>query len=643
MHPPSALITLLLTCAIALAQTGTPVPALSGLDNLMQQALSRYGVKGGALAVVKDGHLVFARGYGFADAEAQQPVQPDSLFRWCSISKTVTAAAVMRLVEDRKLDLDAPVFTILDQYTPYNGRWGDYSLRTITVRQLLHHTGGWDRITSPLGDPVVAEGTVKASQTTGTAFPPTLDTVIRYMLAQRLDFAPGSRFAYSNFGYELVQRVIEKASGQSYLDFVRQQVLDPAGLPRVQKGSPHLAGRLPGEVKYYDYPGAPLLNSYVSAAREKQPAPYGIMNTDLAEAAGAWVGSAVDLAKFASLLDGFRPRSLLTPASFNVMIEEQPRNLWVDAYGWYGFGLFVQPQPIGLCWDHSGYNPGSQTNFYRFGNRVLTVYLFNGATQDASNPATFLGQTLYDTLMAVREWPTHDLFPQYYPPRITAAGIVNAASFRPGPLAPESLITILGSDLGGLDAPATASLRDSSGSERPIEILYSDPGQLNAIFPADSAPGDYTLLVRRPNWPDAQSPLTVAPVSPGLFTLNASGLLAASLVRTKPRLPQSWEPVYQLDAAGNILARPIVFGEADEDLSLVVYCTGVRGRTALSTVNLHLSDLDLAPAYAGPQLQYPGLDQVNVHLPRSLAGAGPVNIRLEIENSTSNTATLTFR
>jgi len=94
----------------------------------MQQALARYGVKGGALAVAKDGHLLFARGYGFADAEAQTPVQPDSLFRWGSIAKTLTAAAVVRLVEDGKLDLDTPVWNILSQYSPYNGKWGDSRL-----------------------------------------------------------------------------------------------------------------------------------------------------------------------------------------------------------------------------------------------------------------------------------------------------------------------------------------------------------------------------------------------------------------------------------------------------------------------------------------------------------------------------------
>src|SRR5436305_11644920 len=87
-----------------IAQTGTPVPALSSLDAVMQQALARYSVKGGAIAVVKDGHLIFARGYGWANSETQLRVQPTSLFRWASVSKTLTAAAVMSLVEKGELN-----------------------------------------------------------------------------------------------------------------------------------------------------------------------------------------------------------------------------------------------------------------------------------------------------------------------------------------------------------------------------------------------------------------------------------------------------------------------------------------------------------------------------------------------------------
>jgi CubicO group peptidase (beta-lactamase class C family) len=116
---PALVLGLSLSASGELAQTGTPVPVFSALDDIMQQTLTRYGMPGGALAVAKDGRLVFARGFGLADKEAQEPVQPESPFRWESMSKTVTAAAVMRLVDDGKLNLDSPVFGILNRYASY--------------------------------------------------------------------------------------------------------------------------------------------------------------------------------------------------------------------------------------------------------------------------------------------------------------------------------------------------------------------------------------------------------------------------------------------------------------------------------------------------------------------------------------------
>jgi uncharacterized protein (TIGR03437 family) len=634
----SLILAVSLLALTAIAQTGTPVPALSALDSIMQQALARYNVKGGALAIVKDGHLVFARGYGWADAEAQQPVQPDSLFRWCSISKTVTAAAAMRLVEEGKLDLDASIFTILNQYAPYNGKLGDSRLTAITVRQVLQHTGGWDRAISPQYDPVVGEGSLKISQTTGAPFPPSADDVIRYMLAQRLDFAPGSRFAYSNFGYVLIGRVIEKIGGQTYDAFVRKKVLDPSGLPHVQKGSSVLAGRLPSEAKYYDYPGAPLINSYLSPAREMVPAPYGLLNCELGAPAGAWVGSAIDLAKFVAMLDGARAPALVSAGSFSQMLAQSQPPIWVDVFGWYGFGLFVQRQPDGINWDHGGYSPGSQGYFYRFANGLGYAVLFNGASQDGAYPIGYVGQAVWDAMAAVRDWPDHDLFPQYYPPRIGEVGVVNAASFRPGALAPDSLATILGVDLGGRSADPAVSLRDSGGMERPVQVLYSGPGQLNIVLPGDAVPGDASVLVRREGFPDAVAALPVTAVSPGVFTLNEAGLAAASLVRGKV-----WEPVFQIDGDGKVIAKPIAFGPESEDLTLVLYCTGVRGRSALTAVTVSLGDRKLAAFYAGSQVQYAGLDQINVSLPRNLAGAGEIPVTVEVDGATSNTASLAFR
>ena len=118
---------------------------MEAFDRLVADLMHRYNLPGGALAIVKDGRLVFARGYGLADIQNQEPVRPDSLFRIASLSKQVTAVAVLKLVEEGKLDLDERVFEILSDFTEPEGASRDPRIAEITVRHLLHHAGGWDK------------------------------------------------------------------------------------------------------------------------------------------------------------------------------------------------------------------------------------------------------------------------------------------------------------------------------------------------------------------------------------------------------------------------------------------------------------------------------------------------------------------
>ena len=344
---------------------------------------------------------------------------------------------------------------------------------------------------------------MKVSEKTAAAFPPAPKAVIRYMLAQRLDFEPGSRFAYSNFGYMLLGRVLEKISGMTYNNFVRDTILLPAVFSEVEKASAHSQGRLPREVKYYDYPGAPLVNSYVSRSREKIAAPYGILNPELDDAGGGWAGSVIDLAKFVSLLDGSRPPALVTAASFHQMVAQSQPPTWVDSAGWYGFGLFIQPGQNSVTWDHGGYNPGSKSYFYRFPNGVGVAFLFNGETADGNSAGAYAAQAVANVVFSIRDWPDIDLFPRYYAPRLRPGGLVNAASFRSGPVAPGSMISIFGTDLGGKGADLILTEQDSSGNERPVSVLASTPDQINAVVPEDSAIGAAVLTIRRKGWPDA--------------------------------------------------------------------------------------------------------------------------------------------
>src|SRR5262249_13645413 len=134
----------------------------------------------------------------------------------------ITAVAILQLIERGQLKLDASVFDVLDLEEPKNGKF-DPRWRQVTIRHLLQHTGGWDRAKS--FDPMFHSAAIcKALQVES---PAAQQDIIRYMLSVPLDFNPGQRYAYSNFGYCLLGRVIEKLSGKDYEAYVRQQVLLP--------------------------------------------------------------------------------------------------------------------------------------------------------------------------------------------------------------------------------------------------------------------------------------------------------------------------------------------------------------------------------------------------------------------------------
>src|SRR5215467_3675848 len=128
--------------------TGPPATGMESFDAIIPALMQKWQIPGGAVGVVKDGRLVLARGYGWADEEASLVVQPDSLFRIASLTKAITAAAILKLVEDGSLDLDAKAFPMLNDLQPPAGATVDGRLSDITVRELLQHSGGWNRDTT---------------------------------------------------------------------------------------------------------------------------------------------------------------------------------------------------------------------------------------------------------------------------------------------------------------------------------------------------------------------------------------------------------------------------------------------------------------------------------------------------------------
>lgn len=390
----------------ARAATGPKVEELAAFDALMNRLMSEWKIPGGALAVTKDGRLVLARGYGWADREGKRPVRPTSLFRIASLSKQITSVAVLRLAEQKKLSLDDRVFDILTDYAPRKGEKIDPRIKRVTLRQLLHHTGGWDRSAS--FDPMFIPQ--RAARHIGAPAPATPDTIIRFMLGRKLDFDPGAKFAYSNFGYSLLGRVIEKRTGMSYEKATRKLVLQPAGITAMQLGRSRVKDRAEDEVRYYHHPDAERIASVFPYEKEKVAWPDGGFFVEAFDSHGGWIASAVDLVRFVTAIDGQRGKRLLSPASVKQMLAGPKPRVSKDAAVHYGLGWNVRPKGDDANWWHTGSIPGTNTLLVRGHNGLCWAVLFNARPKELRTLRTALDRGLWQASREVKKWPQHDLF-----------------------------------------------------------------------------------------------------------------------------------------------------------------------------------------------------------------------------------------
>src|SRR5262249_8368149 len=160
------------------------------------------------------------------------------------------------------------------------------------------------------------------------------------------------------------------------------------------------------------------------------------------DANGGWVGSAADLVKFAVMLDGSRPRALLETDTIRAMLAAPPRALWMANGMWYGLGLMVQPTLTSLAWSHSGGFAGTSSLLVHAEDGIVYAFVFNTRPRDQASLSDYVSSRLWDVFSGVARWPQHDLFPAFYPPRVTAAR--NAASGLEGPLAAGSIAALEG-------------------------------------------------------------------------------------------------------------------------------------------------------------------------------------------------------
>ena len=393
--------------------TGHSVPELADFDHVVQQVMARWGLTGGALALSKDGRLVFSHGYGWADIAENQPFQPTSLCRIASDSKTITAVAILRLVDDGLLSLHDRAFRILTDLRPPTNANVDPRLDDITIQNLLQHTGGWDSAKS--FDPQYPPFTYWAAGVLGIDAPPSAEQIIRFMIGQPLDFAPGTRYAYSNFGYNVLGRVIERVSGLSYGDYVQQQVLAPAGITDMSLGRTLLEERVPGEVRYINLPDQALVPS-VFPGVGYVPLAYGGYYMEALDAHGGWIATAEDQIRFATAVDGQRGQALLKPETVDAMLHTPiPQETGASGAGnapaESGLGWNVQPEGDGLSWSHAGALEGACAAWIiRRPDGTAISFVFNSLPTDYPGFFGDIIPALTQTAAGIGTWPSFDLF-----------------------------------------------------------------------------------------------------------------------------------------------------------------------------------------------------------------------------------------
>ena len=398
--------------ASSIARSGDAVPALQAIEDVLLAAMAKWGIPGGQMAIAKDGKLVYSRGFGLGSIEENAPVERTNRFRIASCSKPFTGVGILKLVDDGALTLDTRAFPLLAFQGPANAPY-DPRLDEITIEDLLVHGGGWDSGGTGV-DPQYLPWPALASHVLGEADPASGETIIRWMLSQPLDFDPGTKSSYSNFGFNVLGRVIEHVSGQPFEVWMQEHILAPAGITSMAIGGTTLAERMPDEVRYYGPAGQETRPS-VYPNDGFVPVAYGSYYLRAMDAHGGYIATCDDLVRFMLAIDGARGTSLLTPETVTAM-ESTPRPAAIGA------GAGNADTKSGLAWDapavdgghewaHAGALEGSNAAWtFRSPDGVAIAWLVNTLPEDFG---TFFGETIGGMKAAiptVTAWPDTDLF-----------------------------------------------------------------------------------------------------------------------------------------------------------------------------------------------------------------------------------------
>jgi len=394
----------------------TPEDVASFFDAAVPMQLERENIAGAVVAVVKDGQVIFQKGYGYADAKARKPVSAtDTLFRPGSVSKLFTWTAVMQLVEQGKLSLDRDVNDYLDYKIP-----AAYP-QPITLRHLLTHTPGFEETDKDL---FVAPGRVQK-----------LGDYMKQHLPRRL-FPPGETPSYSNYGAALAGYIVERASSQPFDDYVEQHILQPLQMTKSTFRQP-----LPKELE-------PLMSKGYKLASD-EPRDFELVNLP---PAGSMSASAADLAHFMiAHLEGGRwgAAQLLKPETLAEMHARQSATFSHPAQNGMALGFYEESRNGQRIIGHGGDTILFHSDLHLVPAQRLGFFVsYNSAGRGDISPRTTLWRAFLDRYfpyqpppaqpVATAEADRKEVLGTYITSRrcddciLRLAGVLQGVEFKPG-------------------------------------------------------------------------------------------------------------------------------------------------------------------------------------------------------------------
>jgi len=332
--------------------------------------MTSFGVPGLSITIARNGSRVYEHTFGVANVESGERLNSTHLFRIASVTKPITSVAVFSLFEQQKLHLNDKVFGeqgILGTF--YGSQPYKQFVEDVTVEHLLTHTaGGWQNDSR---DPMFRFPQMDQKQLISW----TLDNL-------PLERNPGERWAYSNFGYCVLGRVIEEVAGKPYRDFVQKTVLAPCGISDMRIANTSKIQRVRNEVTYYGQNGED---------------PYSPnMNIERMDSHGGWIATSGDLVDFALHVDGFlNTPNILSRATLAEMTKPTPANSRY-AKGW-------AVNSLGNWW-HIGSLPGTTSVMVRTSSGFCWAALANTRRQPSNEIDHALDSLIWEMVRKVRAW-----------------------------------------------------------------------------------------------------------------------------------------------------------------------------------------------------------------------------------------------